>query len=102
MPKLENWELKIANFPFIPQKFQPGLLFGTVYDHERLENGEKIMTSMVVKINLENGTAETISGSKYILGKPDPEWIAWMEQQEKSEFKELLESLMKLKSHFIN
>ena len=102
MPKLENWELKIANLPFVPKYLQPGILVGTVYDHEHLTNGEKIVTSMVVKINLESGTAETISGSKYVLGKPDPEWIAWIEQQENPEFKKLLETITKLRSHFIN
>lgn len=50
-----------------------GLVFGGIKD------GKKIRTSSVVSIDPDNPhLVTTESGNQYLLGKPEPEWLAWM------------------------
>lgn len=99
MPRLESWSMVGLINPYWPPEMRIMQLQGIVYDHPRLEDGEHIITSALVKIDIKKGTAQTFSGSIYSLGKPDFKWLVWLE---KKGFTEHLEDLKKLTSRFIN
>jgi len=99
MPRLENWSMVQGFDPYLPPEAQPGFLQGIVYGHNRLDDGEHILTSALVEFDLTAGTAKTRSGSDYSLGKPDPKWVEWLEE---NRFDEFLEPLKKLTSKFLN
>jgi hypothetical protein len=56
--RIENW--------FIGPNDQ---LFGTVYDHSEIRDGEMVQTSRVVSYDKANNVAYT-KNNEYILGKP--------------------------------
>jgi hypothetical protein len=100
MPKLEDWEMFMMNLdPLMPPEMQIVYLTGRVYEHPRFEDGERIVTSMVVYFNIKEGRAETRSGSKYTLCKPSMKWVEWLK---KNGYEEHLDDLLKLSSVFIN
>lgn len=50
-------------------------LSGNAYNHPRFRDGCFITTSTVLKMDVDAGTAETYSGTKYSLGKPSPVFV---------------------------
>lgn len=99
MPRLENWSMVSLLDPYKAPELQFGFLRGIVYDHMRLEDGELIVTSVLVDIDIEKGTAKTFSGSDYILGKPDVKWMDFLKENGYTDYLKLLE---KLTSKFVN
>lgn len=99
MPRLENWSMVQSYDPYSPPEIQLSFLQGIVYDHDRLGDGEHVRTSVLLKVDIARGKAETYSGSKYSLGKPSIEWIKWLEENDYTEF---VEDLKKLTSTFLN
>lgn len=100
MPKLEDWEMFVMNLgPLLPPDTQIIYLAGKVYEHPRFEDGEKIVTSMVVYFNVKEARAETHSGSKYTLCRPNKKWLEWLKN---NGYDKYLDDLEKLSSVFIN
>jgi len=99
MPRLENWSLVRGFDPYQPPEAQLGYLKGVVYGHRRLKDGQYVLTSALVRFSVSTRRAKTYSGSDYFLGKPDPKWVEWLEE---NEFTEFLEDLRKFTSTFIN
>lgn len=99
MPKLENWEMFVIESPFAPISIKSIHLTGKIYGHSKFEDGEIITTSMVVFISIKEGRAETYSGSKYTLCKPNAEWIKWLKENGQDKY---IEDLLNLSSAFIN
>lgn len=67
MIKLENWST--TNLFCNPQKPQVRLC-GKVFGHPKFDNGEVVITSIIVHLDLDNNKAETYSGTLYTLGTP--------------------------------
>lgn len=99
MPKLEDWEMFVICNPYVAPESQIIQLSGRVYEHPKFEDGEKIVTSMVVYFNIEEGRARTRSGSKYTLCKPSMKWVEWLK---KNGYEKHIDDLLKLSSVFIN
>ena len=98
MPRLENWSLVSLFNPYKAPEARVGLLKGVVYDHEKFDDGTLITTSMLVDLNIDGASAKTFSGSNYTLGRPDPEWMKFLEEVGS----EYIESLNKLTPKFVN
>lgn len=69
MLRLENWSV-------VAGAEQCKCFIGNVYGHPNFEDGASGHTSVIEKINSENETVETYSGSVYTLGEVDPEYEA--------------------------
>jgi hypothetical protein len=89
MYRLENWIMVVGD-PYKAPECQKGCLTGYVYGNPKFEDGNPIVTSTIIEINVRKGFAKTISGSEYILGKPHPEWVEWLKE---NDFTDTLEDL---------
>jgi hypothetical protein len=99
MIRLENWSMLMDQDPYLPPEIKRGYLVGSVYGHPNFEDGGQIVTSYIVEINVRKGFAKTRSGSDYILGRPDPDWVAWLKE---NNFIQTLEDLENCESRMLN
>jgi len=74
--RLEQWCWREPADPFRAPEVSSKLLCGIVYDHPGRPDGSQITTSPVV--SFADGVATTTSGTRYRLGEPAPEFVAWM------------------------
>ena len=73
MLKLENWSLVFGNpDPWLAPELQHICLHGKVFNHPNHGNGTWIRTSRIIR--KEKGFIVTHSGSKYELGKVNPDY----------------------------
>ncbi len=73
MPRLENWSVILNQFgPYEAPEQHSAQLRGNVFNHPRFEDGEVVITSLIVKE--KNGMIVTHSGSHYTLGEVDAEY----------------------------
>lgn len=80
MYRLENWSVTMAN-PFgAPET--GGSMHGKVYGHPRFDDGDKVTTSKIKDVDTSTGghVVITHSGSRYLLGEPNPDYIKWLEE----------------------
>lgn len=68
-----------SNDPYLPPEMNPRCVRGKVHGHPTREDGSGIMTSAITKV--EGKTVITASGSRYTLGEPRPEYVAWLAEQ---------------------
>lgn len=99
MVRLENWSMIFDQNPYLPPEVVRGRLVGFAYGHPRFEDGEQIVTSPIVEINVRKGKATTHSGSEYTLGRPHPEWVEWLKE---NEFTETLSDLEESEGRLMN
>lgn len=99
MIRLENWSMIYNPDPHSPPELKSGRLVGFVYGHPRFEDGESIVSSSIIEINVRKGTAKTYSGSEYILGRPNPNWVEWLKE---NEFTDTLNDLEKSEGRLMN
>lgn len=80
-PRLENWSLRSSSNRYIPPEMVNFILVGEVYNHpvKRHHDGKFIQTSTLQKLELKKGIAKT-QNTKYALGKPNEEWVAWLRE----------------------
>lgn len=62
---LENWSLGLD--------FRLG---GRAYGHHRIEDGHRVITTPIKKVNVEQGLIQTESGTIYRLGEVDQQYEA--------------------------
>ncbi|MFH2028296.1 MAG: hypothetical protein ABIJ08_04120 [Nanoarchaeota archaeon] len=75
--KIDNWSVVNTDFYKPPELRQANLqIQGNVYNHPRFSNGHRVITSIITKA--EGNWIQTYSGSEYILGDPNPNYIEWM------------------------
>jgi hypothetical protein len=80
MIRIENWRL-ISHYgvPAAPETSNYRLE-GIVTGHPRKDDGKEVITSPIVDGQWKNGIVYTRSGHEYHLGKPDPQWVAWLRE----------------------
>lgn len=76
MPKLENWSVTFRGDRYTAPELRPPCLQGVVADGPRA--GKSVITSRIVAA--DGRVVETWSGSKYVLGKIDPKYRAWLRE----------------------
>ena len=85
MTRLENWSMKYSRAdPYQPPEMAKFCLAGTVFGHPnqlRHHDGKEIATSEIVEIDKGSRTITTYSGTKYVLGKPDPAYLQWLNEE---------------------
>ena len=83
MPRLENWSIGVDN-PYQAPELQKKRLHGDIYDDEkgRFPDGSSVSTSSIQELNLKENYAMT-RNTKYILGKPDQDYIRYLASQGK-------------------
>lgn len=81
MVRIENWSI-ISKTPYASPEADVKYLQGKVYGHPRFEDGYEITTSRLIKTDLENNLAETLSRI-YELGQVDPEYAKFLEKRNK-------------------
>lgn len=74
MSRIENWSIGHSGDEYTAPELRIQQLFGTVYDHEVLDDGTDIRSSSVTKIDLPNRIIAT-RNSTYSLGAPDPKYL---------------------------
>lgn len=78
MPKLENWGVVQEADPYKAPECRTWHLAGNIYESPKHEDGKKVYTTPIVKLECREGTytATTRSGTVYTLDAPDPAFIA--------------------------
>lgn len=81
--KLENWSvIKTGHLysPYVPPEFHKRCLCGTAIDHPKRPNKTRwdVKTSYIIRA--EGKIIHTVSGSIYELGEIDPNYLAWMKE----------------------
>lgn len=79
VPRLEAWSTTAFD-PRLPTR-EPGNLCvqGNVYGREGFADGDHILTMPVT--SFQGRTIVTKSGSTYLLGEPDPEFVAFLAEE---------------------
>jgi hypothetical protein len=78
--RIKRWDI-IGTFPL----FGVARLHGLVYDHPRFEDGEEVVSSPIVEMNLLSRIVKTHSGRVYHLEDPHPDFIEWLEKRNYTE-----------------
>jgi len=84
--KLENWSTVSTDSPYTAPELIRLRLKGKVYGHPKFENGESIITSPIVKLDIDNRIAQTYSGKIYTLASPDKKWVQLLRDTYGSEY----------------
>lgn len=79
MPRLEDWRMVSSPYeaPEIAGRYVEGKLHNS--GNPRRPDGHPITTSRVV--GASGRVVTTRSGSRYLLGEPDPRYLGWMERK---------------------
>jgi hypothetical protein len=76
MPRLEEWSVVSTEDPYKAPEQRQMKLSGKVYDDDRFFDGDMITTSRIV--DSVGRTVTTRSGTKYTLGEPSADYLAWL------------------------
>lgn len=98
MARIENWMLTSTDVD-LPTELQRTKISGNIYNHTSIPDGTRIITSVVMELNIKTGKAKTWSGAEYVLGRPSREWIRWLKD---NNYTEQMEDLENLVSQFLN
>jgi hypothetical protein len=82
MPRLEKWgAIKDDYDVYLAPELRSWLLTGEVLDSSKFPDGHRVITSPIVEFTVEEDLvrAKTRSGTLYVLGQPDPEFIKVLE-----------------------
>ena len=87
---IEDWSLCPADKNLNssePQIF----LKGFIYELNKL-NVVFITTPILIYLNIADKTAQTTSGDKFILGRPDLKWLKWLKENNYTKYTDLLDT----------
>ncbi|MGC2398477.1 MAG: hypothetical protein WA510_01775 [Acidobacteriaceae bacterium] len=80
--RLESWAVVAGAKRGAYEKLRPGnLLLGRAFGHQKIKTGMVIVTSPIVRVDLEHNIAET-KNTSYQLGEASPEYVAWNHTQQ--------------------
>lgn len=75
-----KWSIKSSsNLPYAAPECLRQHIHGDVYDHPRFPDGENVTTSAITKV--DGPYVQTESGSTYVMGDPDPDYVDWCREQ---------------------
>lgn len=78
--RMEDWVVcPTINNVYIPPEQAGQSIKGKVYGHPRFEDGESVCSSRIV--NVCGRVIHTESGSVYVLGEPNADYVAWCKEQ---------------------
>jgi hypothetical protein len=80
--RIENWSIVEDEDPYVAPEAKGKYLSGKIYGHPLHEDGKNITTSRLVKLDIDNDMAETLSGTEYILGNIDPDYLKWRQDND--------------------
>lgn len=84
MPRLEEWSVIVyPNNPYQAPELWAKRLSGRIYEDERFKDGEIIITTKVLELNLKESYAQT-KNTRYELGKPSEEYLEWLKENGKT------------------
>lgn len=75
---INNWYLSGTGGPYTAPELRQIFLVGDAFGHPRHEDGKKVSTTPIVKV--QGKTVHTRSGSIYRLGTIDPGYKAWIDE----------------------
>ncbi len=73
--RLEQWSVNANTIQWRAPEMTGGRLCGLAYGHPRHADGARCTTSEIASIDGRRVT--TASGSVYLLGEPDPDYVRW-------------------------
>ncbi len=73
--RIENWSVVESDDPYAAPECQVRRLAGEVFGHPRFEDGTKITTSRMKRV--DGNQVTTGSGSVYTLGAPAASFVEW-------------------------
>jgi len=75
--RIENWSMTGGSVYDAPE-VRNNQLRGKVYGHSNFPDGHPIRTSNIMMV--EGDQVTTSNGSVYTLGKPDPDYMIWCQE----------------------
>lgn len=78
MTLLDNWAMVGGLGDYRAPEQATMHLSGAVWGHSDHIDGTNVVTSQLLALDLETGTAVTSSGTLYELGAPSEEWLKWL------------------------
>jgi len=76
MVKLEDWSVTAIGGPYTAPELWREALYGKVYGHPKFNNGDKVRTSPIKKV--DGRMITTASGTVYKIGKISPIYRKWL------------------------
>jgi hypothetical protein len=77
--RIAKWSITTHPEPYDPPECMRQFIQGDVYDHPRFPDGTRVTTSAIERV--EGPYVITESGSAYIVGTPDPDYVEWCREQ---------------------
>ena len=78
MTRLENWYVSSrTTSPYHSPEQGYDCLCGTVYQHLRIADGERVSTTKLLKLDTKTRRAKT-ANTEYELGLPDQNWLDYL------------------------
>ena len=84
MMKIQNWAMVFRDNGYTAPEIQSQIITGNVYGNPNFPDGDFIHTSTVVEMNIKQRYVRTYSGSKYSLGKMNPEYAKYVREYRKN------------------
>lgn len=81
--KIQNWAMVFNGNQYTAPETQSQSIVGNVYGHPTRPDGDSIRTSHIVEINMKKRYVKTHSGSKYYLGRMEPEYAKYLRELRK-------------------
>lgn len=78
MIKMHNWSIGGSGDAYTPPELQVKKLRGEVYGHPRFPDGHRISSSALIEA--WSRTAVTKSGTRYVLGRINPEYRKFLKK----------------------
>lgn len=72
---LDKWGMAANDNPYQPPEMRTWSFKGEVYGHPRFKDKHYVRTSVPVACSVDEMMVQTASGSVYLLGEPDPEYL---------------------------
>lgn len=82
MVMMKNWSFQLHGDPYLAPELWTSRLHGEVYNHPdpRHNDGKRVATSEILKIDLPNRKVTTISREYNLEGPPDSQWVEWLKE----------------------
>jgi hypothetical protein len=80
--RLENWSVGSSATEYSAPETIYEFLCGEVYSHPKFTDGDKIRTSQLIELSVQEKRGVT-QNTIYELGEPDPDYVQWCKERGK-------------------